>query len=672
MSKHKGEKYIKSPSDSERGIKISWFFLAALSAAFVFVTLEQRFIQDDAYISFRYVSNFVDGNGLVFNIGEKVEGYTNLLWVLLLSVFKGLGVSLENASQTFSVIFGLVTLLATYLLSSSLRINDIEIAKKERKHDKNIAEGYFDLIPVILMVFTASFIFWTVSGMETTMFISFSLLGLYYYVKNHHHHDSFDFKYPLFFLLATLTRPEGLYFFGLVMIHKFVYSFVNHRSGCLKDFFSLSNIKTYLIYIIPVIGYFAVRYSYYGYLFPNTYYAKTGLSSAYINSGLDYLGNFMSTYMIYGIIPALPLLLLKRKEMRFEVTLFYLVIISFFIYTVVAGGDVLKQNRFFLPVLPLIYILLAKWFTVLYLSIKVKSGKGVAFGVIASIAAILCFYYYTSQREKLENDIASENGLVDKMKITGEWFRMKQEEMKRPMTLAATTIGAVSYFAGPNVNVIDLLGLTDEEIAHNPKIIPEISENEIGWRERNYNADYVMSRKPDYVYFSTGVKPSAYGERALFTTAEFNHYYSPYYISDKSKGFMDVVYRRKSDDEVKLKPEDFPGNPNYSVKFVNMFNQAMNSSRDKSRAQAALGEFKQSIDMGPKGFSLPYQYMGDLYLQLNKKDLAIEHYKKSVQNDESNVISHYQLYQLYGEKGDSSLAKKSLEKIRKYNPEILR
>jgi len=35
---------------------------------------------DDAYISFRYVRNFVEGRGLVFNPGERVEGYTNFLW----------------------------------------------------------------------------------------------------------------------------------------------------------------------------------------------------------------------------------------------------------------------------------------------------------------------------------------------------------------------------------------------------------------------------------------------------------------------------------------------------------------------------------------------------------------------------------------------------------------
>ena len=41
------------------------------------------YLIDDTYISLRYAKNLVDGLGLVFNPGERVEGYTNFLFVLL-------------------------------------------------------------------------------------------------------------------------------------------------------------------------------------------------------------------------------------------------------------------------------------------------------------------------------------------------------------------------------------------------------------------------------------------------------------------------------------------------------------------------------------------------------------------------------------------------------------
>jgi hypothetical protein len=41
---------------------------------------------DDAFISLRYAKHFAEGHGLVYNPGERVEGYTNFLWTVWLSV----------------------------------------------------------------------------------------------------------------------------------------------------------------------------------------------------------------------------------------------------------------------------------------------------------------------------------------------------------------------------------------------------------------------------------------------------------------------------------------------------------------------------------------------------------------------------------------------------------
>ncbi len=670
MSKKPSKQILpeKKPADSK---KVIYGFLIVLSISFMVICQNHKFIQDDAYISFRYVQNFVDGNGLVFNIGEKVEGYTNLLWVLILSVFVFLKMNIETISRILSMLFGIVVLFATYSISSVMKFTEDKSQKKAKVDSDENRISYLSLIPPVMLACTGSFIFWASSGMETSMFMALILLGIYYYIKERKS-EGVNYRFPLFILLATLTRPEGLYFFGLILIHKFVIEVKENKSAGIRKFFSKNNLVTYLVYVVPVIFYFLIRYMYYGYLFPNTYYAKTGSSGAYLNAGIEYFTKFMTTYMFYGLMIVVPLFLFKRKENFFEVLLFYIIIIPYLIYIITVGGDVLKQNRFFLPILPLIYILFEKTLLVIYFSLRKKVSQGMAYATVLIIAAFVCGYYYFSHKENLESDIRTENGLVDKMKISGAWFKTKQQQLGRPMNLAATTIGAVSYFAGPQVNVIDLLGLTDKEIAHNPKIIPEISEGEYGWKERKYNADYVMSRDPDYIYFSTGVKPSAYAERALYTNAEFMQYYFPYYISDKPTNFTDVVYKRMSDDEVKHVKWDFPGNPNYKVTYVNMFNQAMNSSRDKSRTQAALGEFKQSIETGPAGFGLPYQYMGDIYLQMGKKDLAIENYKKAVDINDHYVLANYQLYQLYSEKGDTANARMSLDNVRRYDPEILR
>jgi len=50
-------------------------------AGYVWHCLAVNYVVDDSFITFRYVKNFVHGGGLTYNIGERVEGYTNFLWV---------------------------------------------------------------------------------------------------------------------------------------------------------------------------------------------------------------------------------------------------------------------------------------------------------------------------------------------------------------------------------------------------------------------------------------------------------------------------------------------------------------------------------------------------------------------------------------------------------------
>src|SRR5215212_3588570 len=62
-----------------------WLLLAG-SLALGVLAFSNVSVMDDAYISFRYAYNLVEGHGLVFNEGEYVEGYTSLLWTLLMAL----------------------------------------------------------------------------------------------------------------------------------------------------------------------------------------------------------------------------------------------------------------------------------------------------------------------------------------------------------------------------------------------------------------------------------------------------------------------------------------------------------------------------------------------------------------------------------------------------------
>jgi len=83
---------------------------------------ENRII-DDAYISYRYAHNLIEGQGLVFNTGEYVEGFTNLLWTLMMTVPEALGLPLHLFAAFLGVAFGLLALVITWRVCHQLGIS---------------------------------------------------------------------------------------------------------------------------------------------------------------------------------------------------------------------------------------------------------------------------------------------------------------------------------------------------------------------------------------------------------------------------------------------------------------------------------------------------------------------------------------------------------------------
>src|SRR4051794_37248022 len=80
----------RGASRPEAGLARAWLRPVGLYAPMLLTLLGasrvRAFTIDDAYISFRYAENLASGHGLVYNLGERVEGYTNFLWVVLLAL----------------------------------------------------------------------------------------------------------------------------------------------------------------------------------------------------------------------------------------------------------------------------------------------------------------------------------------------------------------------------------------------------------------------------------------------------------------------------------------------------------------------------------------------------------------------------------------------------------
>jgi hypothetical protein len=155
----------------------------------VHLILFKGFIVDDAFITFRYVQQWVHGHGLVYNVGERVEGYSNFLWIVLLVPLAGLGVELTLAAKAMGALLCLLTLLLVWKASGQI--------------------GHPRIAPWLLAV-SSPFAAWALGGLETPLFTFLLFLSGSLFLKEEEEEKGW-LSGPLFGLLA-LSRPEGLLF----------------------------------------------------------------------------------------------------------------------------------------------------------------------------------------------------------------------------------------------------------------------------------------------------------------------------------------------------------------------------------------------------------------------------------------------------------------------------
>lgn len=612
--------------------------LLAIAGLLYYHAKHFEFVQDDSFITFRYVKNLVDGHGLVFNIGERVEGYTTFLWTVLLAAPAVMGFELITLSQVLGVLFGLATLYIVYRLS-------LDLAKEQR------AVG-FSLIAVLLLASNSGIAYWLISGMETGMFMFLTVLSVWLYLRERNSDKNFAYA-PLAFVLVSLTRPEGMYLFGLTMIHFVAEKFFNKEKNKRKEFKRI--LVWGALYAIPIGLFMAWRLSYYGYLFPNTYYAKAGFSKEYFFAGVDYFWQFAQMDLLWGALLVVPIALLLWKKRTWEMLYLIFLILAYTSYIVSVGGDVLANFRFFIPLLPLIYLLAQEGFYILYS--RFEERRSMLKHVIYVAPLALAYVTYSIPYEHVRRYCDLEIGLVAKMTEQGKWFK---EHSAPDAVIAATTIGAVSYYA--ELTLIDMLGLTDETIAHHPEPLEDLQS---GWKERHHNATYVLSRKPQWILFSTGYKPSAFAERALFTKKEFRQWYHQYYFHPAGDvENIGIVYKRA---DLPLVDSNVVQSGNVQNQFINDYYDGVN--RISRWPNDALEFFKKSEAAAPPDFAMLYEALGQTYLVLKNTQEAIKYYEKAISIDPRLIESNRLLGTYALQTGNTAKAMQYLEALVKVDPD---
>ena len=132
---------------------------------FVYLLLIMAWIGDDAQLTFRQIWNFINGDGITYNIGERVQSFTHPLWFLVLSFFTFISRELYLTTTVISVIQSLV---AVYIV--------LFIEYKNNKSQQLIFS------PIFFLVFSFAFMDYTSSGLENSLsYLIFSVLFLVFF-----------------------------------------------------------------------------------------------------------------------------------------------------------------------------------------------------------------------------------------------------------------------------------------------------------------------------------------------------------------------------------------------------------------------------------------------------------------------------------------------------------
>ena len=247
----------------------------------------QPFFIEDAAITFAYARNVVQGDGFVsYPGGERVEGFSNALWTFLLAGLRGLGVPTWTGAKLMGGVFGALTLPIAFDLVRRLRPD----------RDDDVA-----LLAPLLLALSPQFVIWNASGLENSLFCLL-LAGGVWRLERELAGEARGVWSALLFVGLAMTRPEGVayaVFAGVAL----VLDAVAHRRARPVVLWSLA-------FVVPFAAYFAWRYSYFAWEFPNTYYAKQHQGTPFQpfnwgRKGWKYISGYLTGY---GILYALPLL----------------------------------------------------------------------------------------------------------------------------------------------------------------------------------------------------------------------------------------------------------------------------------------------------------------------------------------------------------------------------
>jgi arabinofuranosyltransferase len=433
------------------------------------VGFAHRWVYDDGFIYLRIVDQLLAGNGPVFNAGERVEAYTSPAWLAVLTVGD---IVLPIRLEWIAVLLGLAAALAgvAAAMAGALRLAARPGDEEQRRRRWAVPVGALVLVaPMGLWV-------WWTSGLETGL--TWAWLGASLFVLARWASDERHLGRGAAVLLGLgwLVRPEltllSALFLAAVLAGEWLSTRWRARAGTVAWFVA-----------VPV-AYQIFRMGYFGLLVANTAIAKEGTSIRW-DRGVSYLHDFVDPYWLWVPLAALlvagyvPLLATVDRRRRLVAGAFLAGGLLVGLYAVAIGGDYL-HGRFFVPVAfaicaPLAAVPLERRFvglaailpwaviTLLWLRPPFGTGSFLKTAIVlpqeyGGVTLDDVGWHEGGQRVAQ----LRERGLHIEAGYFGFRFDDADFELSSDLPTPAMLvggIGAISYAAGPDVHVVDRLGL---------------------------------------------------------------------------------------------------------------------------------------------------------------------------------------------------------------------
>lgn len=497
-------------------------FLFGLAAPAIVLAVNmwrvRSFTIDDAYISFRYARNLARGLGLVYNPGERIEGYTNFLWTLLLSGGIALGLDPVALAKVLGAACAFGALGLTWILGARLR-----------------PYSSFPCVATWLLASTIVFTGYSIFGLETALFVFLVLLGAELMFREEPAYssepaaarspeaDAWHRRLPysgLVFGLAGLTRPEAPMFIGILML------FLG------RGLFSRRNLCRAALFAAPVGAHILWRRSYYGTWLPNTLSAKTGNLSGQVEAGWGYVNNYFTHagVLVWLAVFGVAVGLIARRRDVLAISTIAAAVVG---YVCLVGGDWMPFFRFMSPFEPFCFLLVdlaAR--TIIERRERAAKLAMLAFGV-AMVA------HRIDGIQDAQRSINNKEDRFWRMAAGGTARWLKENGV--PGEVAMGDIGYVGY--ATDYPILDLLGLVDPVISKLPggytrKLGPGFT-------------DRFFEKSPMYfLLISSSVdcqKPSVPGSQVIYRDRRFRGRYEVAGTVPLDDGFAWCIYRKRAE-----------------------------------------------------------------------------------------------------------------------------